>query len=104
MKVVGALTIIVACLPAKFSFSFSNPRLRNQIHLTAASDATFSAVKSRMLDISTSNTITISRNTPVEIGSETFLSSQKKPSLLYLPGFDGSRNYSADSVEKLNGA
>ena len=104
MKVIGAITIIVACLPAKFSFSFSNPHSRNQIHLKAASDATFSAVKSRMLDISTSNTITISRNTPVEIGPETFLSSQEKPSLLYLPGFDGSRNNSPDSVEKLNGA
>lgn len=104
MKVVGALTIIVACLPAKYSFSFSNLGSRNQVHLNAASDVIFSTEKSRALDICPSSTITISRNTLVEIGSETFLSSREKPPLLYLPGFDGSRNYSADSVKKLNGA
>ena len=105
---IGVFAVLIASFPGTTSFTFPRPGSKNQVYLKAASDATHSAVKSRMLCITSSKTISISRDISVETGAhsdaEAFLLSRDKPPLLYLPGFDGIENYSSNSISKLNSA
>ena len=101
----GALVIWIASFPTVAVSFYSSPlRTRHSHHFSSKLDSLDSATKRDIPSIIGSPTVSITRDSPVDIDlvSETTSVPVSKAPLLYLPGFDGIENYSSESVSKLN--